>query len=35
MKEKQELKKQLLTINVNKVLYKMGFPINFKELLKL
>lgn len=31
----QELKKQLLTINVNKVLYKMGFPINFKELLKL
>lgn len=31
----EELKEQLLTININKVLYKMGFPNNYKELLKL
>ena len=31
----EELKKELHTISIDKVLYKMGFPQNYKKLLKL
>ena len=31
----ENLKKQLFSISIDKVLYKMGFPINYKRLLNL
>ncbi len=31
----ENLKNQLVTIKIDKVLYKMGFPKNYKKLLKL
>ena len=35
IKSIEELKKELHTISIDKVLYKMGFPQNYKKLLKL
>lgn len=35
IKSIEELKKELHTISIDKVLYKMGFPSNYKKLLKL
>ena len=35
VKEIEILEKKLITISINKVLYKMGFPKNYKKLLKL
>ena len=35
VKDIEALEKRLTTISINKVLYKMGFPKNYKDLLKL
>lgn len=35
IKSIENLKKELSTISINKVMYKMGFPKNYKKLLKL
>ena len=35
IKSIEKLKKELFTISIDKVLYKMGFPKNYKKLLKL
>lgn len=35
IKSIEKLKKELSTISIDKVMYKMGFPKNYKKLLKL